>query len=142
MSRIDPDSIAATALATLGLCEHQSVLDRRHGKGSANAEQARWLADGSANHERSRLAAVNRPAATDQRCFVATAIYGTDAPQTHSLRRWRDRRLLPSPQGRALVWTYYRVSPWFLRVIGHAPWLTRIVRGWLDRFVDRIGEQP
>ncbi len=45
-------------------------------------------------------------------CFIATAVYGTPmAAEIETLRAYRDRRLLSSAPGRALVEVYYLHSP-------------------------------
>jgi hypothetical protein len=70
-------------------------------------------------------------------CFIATAAYGSpDAPEVEALRRFRDRRLLTSRPGAALVRLYYRVSPPFARLIARRPALRMAVRKTLD-FITR-----
>ncbi|AGG89038.1 hypothetical protein R2APBS1_1915 [Rhodanobacter denitrificans] len=141
MSLSKHDSISATELATLGLCEQQAALDRTNGKGRATADQRRWLDAGTASHERARLAAL-RGAATDRRCFIASAVYGPDAPQTDILRRWRDRSLLPTRAGRAVVRCYYALSPRLVPVLQRCPRLGAAARWVLNRLVTRIESRP
>lgn len=66
----------------------------------------------------------------DDRCFIATAAYGTAlAEEINILRAFRDTLLLPSALGRLFVSTYSRVSPPIARVIS---------RFWLLKFLVRI----
>ncbi len=62
-------------------------------------------------------------------CFIATAAYGSgDANQVRTLRRFRDRVLMPHPVGRELVEAYYRLSPSLARFIKGHPHLQAMTR--------------
>jgi hypothetical protein len=55
-------------------------------------------------------------------CFIATAAFGSSLEQNvHTLRTFRDRRLLPDPLGRAAVHLYYAASPPLARAIARSP---------------------
>lgn len=73
-------------------------------------------------------------------CFIATSVYGFDAPETNSLRRWRDEVLLPRRSGRLFVEAYYLCSPYIAGVIRRSPRLKASVRLVLDRFVDYVSK--
>ncbi len=62
-------------------------------------------------------------------CFVATATYGSPmAAQVQRLRRFRDRLLMPTAPGRALVRLYYRYGPYLARFVAPRPWARRVSR--------------
>lgn len=71
-------------------------------------------------------------------CFIASAVYGLDAPETNLLRAWRDQRLLKSNIGRFFVFTYYKISPSLVPWIKKSPWLKNVIKNQLDRFVHFI----
>ena len=74
----------------------------------------------------------------DVRCFIATAAYGT--PLTEEIERlceFRDRYLLTTTPGKALVWLYYRVSPPLAKVISANPLIKCATRRFL-RFLLNI----
>lgn len=71
-------------------------------------------------------------------CFIATAVYGSDAVQTNMLRRWRDDFLYPTLVGRTFIKSYYLFSPYFAYLISKSPLLQRYVRRILDKFVSVI----
>lgn len=125
-------------------CEQKLVFDKT--RGSATTEEVRKkAARGTAEHRRFELEGYTRQpgrlvakAARDARCFIATAVYGGDAPETELLRTWRDDVLLPSMAGRCLVRAYYLVSPTLLRMIGGNTVLTAAIKGALDLFLKAI----
>jgi len=79
---------------------------------------------------------------TDKRCFIATAVYGTDAWQTNALRRWRDTVLLPSASGRLLTRIYYRLSPCLAGWLVAHPMFSRPVRHLLDAWIRHLRLDP
>ena len=73
---------------------------------------------------------------TGGKCFIATAVYGSyDAPEVRVLRRWRDGTLSTTPAGRAVIRTYYRLSPGLVRLVGDKDWFARPTRQALNAFV-------
>jgi len=80
----------------------------------------------------------NSPDNPDERCFIATAAYGTPmAKEVRTLREYRDRRLRRSVAGRAFVWTYYRLSPPFAGLISRHESLRALARSALKPIVAR-----
>lgn len=65
----------------------------------------------------------------EKRCFIATAVYGSEnAPDVLILRRFRDDILLSSMFGRFLINIYYRLSPPVARLLSSNSFLRRVVR--------------
>jgi len=72
-------------------------------------------------------------------CFIATAAYGTSMhPHLDSLRAFRDRYLITSASGRAVVRFYYRHSPPIAAYIAKRDWLRAVVRALLAPIVFAI----
>lgn len=112
-------------------CEQKMIFDRTYGI-RENDDVRAWREDGITQHKHFERAARR---GQDRRCFIATAVYGPEAPETRFLRAWRDRKLMPTRPGRALVRTYYLVSPLLLPLLSRHARLARLVRGALDRLV-------
>lgn len=65
----------------------------------------------------------------DNRCFIATAAYGSAyAPSVVLLRHFRDQYLLTNRPGRLFVNTYYRYSPPIADFIAKSDFLRAVVR--------------
>jgi hypothetical protein len=77
---------------------------------------------------------VQAPKSQDN-CFVATACFGDDGhPTVLTLRRFRDRTLMPTSPGRKLVAAYYYFGPAMARLVQGVPVLKRPARGGLRVF--------
>ncbi|WP_270668100.1 MULTISPECIES: CFI-box-CTERM domain-containing protein [unclassified Aeromonas] len=83
----------------------------------------------------------SQPSSSSSNCFIATAVYGLDAPETNTLRQWRDRALLPHFLGRLLVSAYYAVSPRVVPVISRNKWIRDKVKSALDRIVHAVASR-
>lgn len=56
-------------------------------------------------------------------CFIATELYGADAPEVVILRQFRDQVLLKRWSGRVFVANYYRFSPLMVPVLRRSRWI-------------------
>ncbi|MCX6130344.1 MAG: hypothetical protein NTX25_14935 [Proteobacteria bacterium] len=84
------------------------------------------------------------PTIKDPRCFIATAAYGSSLdPHINSLRWFRDRVLLITSPGRALVQIYYRYSPSLASYIQTRPTLQLLTRSllWLPVMLIELSRQ-
>ena len=85
-----------------------------------------------------RLDTITKIAEEEKRkgCYIATAVYGSyNAPETCTLRRFRDRFLDKFFLGRLFIKTYYSISPRLVEKYGGNTRLTSFCRKILDRFV-------
>jgi hypothetical protein len=133
------DRLWASELAEFTRCEQQALFQRRRYVRRTPDEYARLRA-GIAAHAAlhrdvlitARLA--DRPT-SDRRCFIASVIYGPDAPETQVLRALRDRVVGRNRIGRGVVRLYYLFSPYVARWLERRPWARALVRCALDRLL-------
>ena len=72
-------------------------------------------------------------------CFVASSIYGPEAPQTNLLRYYKKARLSTTIWGRIIIRVYYAFAGKLVsRVLNKSIFLQGLTRRYLDRFVDKI----
>jgi cold shock CspA family protein len=74
-------------------------------------------------------------------CYIATHVFGDDAPETMTLRAFRDLMLSRSAGGRLLIGLYYRIAPWLVRHLNNMSLLTRLSRIVLRRFTMVISQK-
>lgn len=135
-----PRRLSASNLAALGRCEQQAMF-RHHGRAERmDPALAAARRRGDLEHTR-RHRAVTAGRSRRGPCFIATAVYGGEAWQTETLRKWRDRSLMPCRAGRALVRAYYRLSPTVVIALTRRPWAVRLVRVLLDRLVHHVARR-
>ncbi|MBN6741969.1 hypothetical protein JKG47_15785 [Acidithiobacillus sp. MC6.1] len=77
----------------------------------------------------------SQPSSPSSNCFIATTVYGADAPETNTLRLWRDKALMTNFFGRVLVSTYYNISPHFVPLVNRNKWIRGGVKLVLDKVV-------
>lgn len=97
----------------MGKCESMTRLKALHG------ERVHQSVRDAAERGRREHAAFERQG--DSRCFVASWALGPEHWATEELRRFRDRSLMGSRLGRALVAFYYKSSPGWVRALSRAP---------------------
>lgn len=132
MRRERSNVISASDLAQSCVCEQQVVFDRMFGKKRAR-EQVQRAKAGIAVHADMNAQAqlAYRGAETsqpDRRCFIASALYGPDGPETQVLRSFRDRKLAPFALGRLFMVFYYRSSPPIAAALHRHPRLAAMTR--------------
>lgn len=82
----------------------------------------------------------SRPSSSSSNCFIATAVYGANAPETNILREWRDRTMLPNFWGRILVSIYYSTSPRLVPIVNRYDWIRKVLKVALDKIVSTVAE--
>jgi hypothetical protein len=65
---------------------------------------------------------------SDDKCFIATALYGEDSSKVRMLCFFRDEYLAASSLGRAFIALYVRLSPPLARAIAKESLLRSLVR--------------
>lgn len=135
--------IRATDLADMGFCEQKCLMKARHGDvETPEAKAARTR--GHAEHQRFdhqvRVAHnTGLRGQRDRRCFIASAVYGSNDPRTEALRRFRDEHLIPSTCGRIFVKLYYTLSPLIAALCEKSPLLRTIMKNILDGLRRQFG---
>lgn len=143
--RPEDRSISVSELGAYGgSCEMKAYLRYRRGVGArvrtaesvSGEETHARMAIGAIEHERAR-----RNKERDQRCYIATAVFGGQAIETNALRKWRDEVLLKRKGGRLVVQLYYLLSPHLVRAIKPHSITEQTIRSVLTSFVNYISKK-
>lgn len=132
-----PLNVPITKVVSAVYCEQKVVFDREYGDMRPKHVKAK-AEEGIREHAKFEIEGRVKQA-TDSRCFIASHVYGLNAPETDVLRAWRDRRLMPLRAGRWLVRVYYFISPLLLRVAGRNSMFAKLAKAVLDVVVKRLG---
>ncbi|WP_298434281.1 CFI-box-CTERM domain-containing protein [Ottowia sp.] len=117
------DSVSASELAQLGVCEQLVQFEHLYGQ----RRSAGQLADMERGIREHRRFLQEGGPERKGRCFIATLVYG-EGREVALLRSFRDRVLRPSMLGRGLILAYYRISPTVCRFLNGRPLLLRTMR--------------
>lgn len=128
-----------TEIVATVYCEQKTVFDATVGDARPDSVREKTR-QGVFEHLRFEVEGRTQ-AAIDKRCFIATQVYGADAPETVLLRAWRDAVLMQYMPGRMFVWFYYVVSPALVRLIVRLPAFVGPARAMLSALVNRIGRR-
>ena len=77
---------------------------------------------------------LNVVAYTPSKCFVATVCFGEGAPETASLRIWRDQYLIEQSWGRQFIVWYYNNGERFADLASRSPALKVVVKACIRIF--------
>jgi len=130
MARSKSNWISASEVGRAKFCAHALELKYSGAAVSASAEKAR--ARGDAAHE--QFNTEMRSAERDNRCFIASQVYGLNDPRTDALREWRDSVLMPTAAGRLFVKVYYASSPYLVNICRRLSVVDSTMRFLLDGF--------
>jgi hypothetical protein len=116
----------------MAVCEQKLVYEKRYGELLTPVQRER-IRDGHRGHARYlREAFVLNPrvSSSDSKpwCFIATELWGESADETQLLRALRDVVLRRHRWGRALIRTYYRLSPAIAAYIAPRPHARRLAK--------------
>lgn len=128
-----------TAIVATVYCEQKAVYDIELGDARPLSVRAKAIG-GTFEHLRFQAEGQTRQV-IDKRCFIASQVYGVDAPETNWLRTWRDRVLAPRAAGRTAIAVYYLVGPVMIPVLARSQLLTHLVRAVLSRVIRLLGRQ-
>lgn len=126
--------VSASEVGMAAFCGRAVYLKRTKAEVSRKAVER--MSHGHARHED-----LNSLVKNDQRCFVASYLYGMDDQRTYRLRAWRDQRLKVTKVGRMLVNVYYKLSPVLVELCKRHPKVEQtatLILDWLSLRIEEI----
>lgn len=131
-ARKQTKKVTASNLASMGSCERKILMEAKLGRRTSPSRR-HAQAEGTNQHLKFFHEAVrskSNVAASEAKpwCFVASLVYGADAPETKVLRNFRDRVLRQTRPGRSMIGFYYKKSPAVCRHLRGKRSLIRLFR--------------
>ena len=107
--------VSASELSQMGACERLVLFEAKYGKRMSRCQQEA-TERGRREHAKFFIDGVRSQADVETSlsqpwCFCASLVWGSEAPETDLLRRFRDKILRRSAVGRCLIQLYYRTAP-------------------------------
>lgn len=114
----DRKKLTASDFGQYGRCAKQIQMDGKYGIKRSSEWKQRAVRGIKTHKTYERRAIRTQPVLAGRReCYIATALYGPDAPETNFLREWRDANLIHSKSGRICIAVYYTLSPTLVKLI-------------------------
>lgn len=79
---------------------------------------------------------------SNDRCFIATAVYGEGSHEIIVLRKFRDERLVKTRIGQTFINLYYRISPSIASILTKEQTLRAAAKWILDDIITIIDKKP
>ena len=124
--------VSASELAQMGVCESLVVFEHTLGRRRTSAQRQAIRRGVSAHRRFYRDGHID--SARIGRCFIASLVFGSSAPQTLALRRLRDQFLRRWRVGRWLILRYYSAAPAFCVWLRGRPVAVGLIRALLQPF--------
>jgi hypothetical protein len=128
--------VSASEIAEVAFCPRSLYL-RKQGVERSRVANER-LSKGTELHRLAASDHVKYKRQSNNNCYVATYLYGSEHEITNLLRKYRDQRLLNSFIGKIFVKSYYRISPLLIRYFGRYRWFNILSMFLVNKFVKYI----
>lgn len=126
---VEKDWVSCSEIAQACYCPHAFELQSAGYLRSAAAQRQMEVG----RQEHIKLNQYVQTGVKDKRCFVATHLYGAEDVRTQHLRVFREVYLKPKLWGRALIATYYFMSPYWVSICRRLSLADRMTRYGVDR---------
>ena len=75
----------------------------------------------------------------ENKCVIATEIFGPESYEVMRLRQWRNQDLYGHAVGRGAVAAYYRISPALIPILRRHGFLRMCLRFAISQWVNKLG---
>lgn len=132
----DDDSVSASDLAQMGVCERMVWFEHRYGRRFTPNRRAA-AARGQQLHRQYYEQSMEQRRRSS--CCIAAHVFGDSSPEVTALRRYRDDVLRSTRYGQALILLYYKISPVACSLLARSTSLASITRSILAMWLRHGG---